>query len=76
DDHQTHNAGVLADAGAAELIQQHELTAGRLAERLRALERDRARLVEMARRARAQARPDAAERVLDLCAPWLEDNNA
>ncbi len=76
DDHQTHNAAVLADAGAAELIQQYELTAGRLAERLRALGKDRARLVEMARRARAQARPDAAERVLDLCAPWLEDNNA
>lgn len=76
DDHQTHNAAVLADAGAAELIQQHELTAGRLAERLRALGKDRARLVEMACRARAQARPDAAQRVLDLCAPWLEDNNA
>lgn len=76
DDHQTHNAAVLADAGAAEIIQQHALTAGRLAERLRALGKDRARLVEMARRARAQARPDAAERVLALCAPWLEDNNA
>ncbi|MFZ5467413.1 MAG: undecaprenyldiphospho-muramoylpentapeptide beta-N-acetylglucosaminyltransferase [Pseudomonadota bacterium] len=74
DDHQTHNAAVLADAGAAELIQQNELTAGRLAERLRLLGTDRARLLEMARRARAQARPDAAERVLDLCAPWLEEN--
>jgi len=73
DDHQTHNAAVLADAGAAELIQQNELSAGRLAERLRALGMDRARLLEMARRARAQARPDAAERVLELCAPWLEE---
>ncbi|MGK0674299.1 MAG: undecaprenyldiphospho-muramoylpentapeptide beta-N-acetylglucosaminyltransferase [Halothiobacillaceae bacterium] len=76
DDHQTHNAAVLAEAGAAEIMQQHTLTAGRLAERLRALGKDRARLVEMARRARAQARPDAAERMLDLCAPWLEDHEA
>jgi UDP-N-acetylglucosamine--N-acetylmuramyl-(pentapeptide) pyrophosphoryl-undecaprenol N-acetylglucosamine transferase len=74
DDHQTHNAAVLAEAGAAEIIQQHELTAVRLAERLRALGHDRALLVEMARHARAQARPDAAGRVLALCAPWLEEN--
>ncbi|MEF3193044.1 MAG: undecaprenyldiphospho-muramoylpentapeptide beta-N-acetylglucosaminyltransferase [Halothiobacillaceae bacterium] len=73
DDHQTRNAAVLADAGAAELIPQNELTAGRLAERLRLLGTDRARLLKMARRARALARPDAAERVLDRCAPWLED---
>lgn len=73
DDHQTHNAAVLAQAGAAEIIQQTELTAGRLAERLHALGRDRAQLVDMARRARAQARPDAAARVLALCAPWLEE---
>jgi UDP-N-acetylglucosamine--N-acetylmuramyl-(pentapeptide) pyrophosphoryl-undecaprenol N-acetylglucosamine transferase len=74
DDHQTHNAAVLAEAGAAEIIQQHELTAGRLAEWLRALGRERALLMEMARRARAQARPDAAARVLALCAPWLEEH--
>lgn len=73
DDHQTHNAAVLAEAGAAEIIQQHELTAARLAERLRGLGRERTLLVEMARRARAQARPDAAARMLALCMPWLEE---
>lgn len=73
DDHQTHNAAVLAEAGAAELIQQTELTAGLLAERLRVLGADRTRVLDMARRARAQARPDAAARVLELCAPWLEE---
>ena len=73
DDHQTHNAAVLADAGAAELIQQKDLTASVLARRLRALGADRGQLLDMARKARAQARPHAAERVLELCAPWLED---
>ncbi|MEW6446104.1 MAG: undecaprenyldiphospho-muramoylpentapeptide beta-N-acetylglucosaminyltransferase [Pseudomonadota bacterium] len=73
DDHQTRNAAVLAETGAAELIQQTELTAGLLAERLRVLGADRARVLDMARRARAQARPDAAARVLEQCAPWLEE---
>ncbi|MEW6765287.1 MAG: undecaprenyldiphospho-muramoylpentapeptide beta-N-acetylglucosaminyltransferase [Pseudomonadota bacterium] len=73
DDHQTRNAAVLAEAGAAELIQQTDLTAGLLAEHLRVLGADRARVLDMARRARAQARPDAAARVLELCAPWLEE---
>lgn len=73
DDHQTHNAAVLARAGAAEIIQQTELTAERLAKRLYMLAHDRARLLAMASRARAQAQPEAAGRVLALCAPWLEE---
>lgn len=71
DDHQTHNAAVLAKAGAAELIQQTDLTPALLADRLRALNAERARLLDMARCARAQARPDAAGRVIELCQPWL-----
>jgi UDP-N-acetylglucosamine--N-acetylmuramyl-(pentapeptide) pyrophosphoryl-undecaprenol N-acetylglucosamine transferase len=69
DDHQTHNAAVLAQVGAAELIQQRDLSAERLAEILRGM--SHARALEMARAARAQAQPDAAARVLEACAPWL-----
>jgi UDP-N-acetylglucosamine--N-acetylmuramyl-(pentapeptide) pyrophosphoryl-undecaprenol N-acetylglucosamine transferase len=67
DDHQTGNAGYLADAGAAVLVPQPELTAESLAERLVAYRADRSALLEMASRARGLARPDAARRVAGFC---------
>lgn len=67
DDHQTRNARHLVAAGAALLVPEQELTAGRLARDLEGLLGDRARLLEMARAARAHAMPDAAERVADTC---------
>ena len=73
DDHQTHNAAVLAQAGAAEIIQQRDLSAERLAEFLRCMTHERA--LVMACAARAQAQPAAAERVLAACAPWLEQDD-
>jgi UDP-N-acetylglucosamine--N-acetylmuramyl-(pentapeptide) pyrophosphoryl-undecaprenol N-acetylglucosamine transferase len=69
DDHQTHNAAVLARADAAEIIQQTELTAQRLADVLCSMTHERA--LTLACHARAQAQPDAAMRVLEACAPWL-----
>jgi UDP-N-acetylglucosamine--N-acetylmuramyl-(pentapeptide) pyrophosphoryl-undecaprenol N-acetylglucosamine transferase len=65
DDHQTRNARFLADAGAAVLIPQRELTASRLAELLLGFTRER--LLEMADRARARAKPDAAQVVANVC---------
>ncbi len=65
DDHQTRNAGYLADRGAALLMPQHELTPQSLSAALRGL--TRARLLEMARAARAVGKPDAAQKVADLC---------
>jgi UDP-N-acetylglucosamine--N-acetylmuramyl-(pentapeptide) pyrophosphoryl-undecaprenol N-acetylglucosamine transferase len=65
DDHQTHNARFLADAGAAVLIQQADLTPRRLADLL--LEFSRERLLDMAKRARALARPDATAAVASAC---------
>jgi UDP-N-acetylglucosamine--N-acetylmuramyl-(pentapeptide) pyrophosphoryl-undecaprenol N-acetylglucosamine transferase len=65
DDHQTANARALAEAGAAVMVPQPELTAERLAAELTALMREPARLATMARRAHALARPDAVERLLD-----------
>jgi len=66
DDHQTANARFLADAGAAVLVPQSELSAERLAEVLAGF--DRARLRDMARRARSLARPGAASAVAMACA--------
>jgi UDP-N-acetylglucosamine--N-acetylmuramyl-(pentapeptide) pyrophosphoryl-undecaprenol N-acetylglucosamine transferase len=67
DDHQRRNAEVLAAAGAAETILDADLTADRLAERLRALLDDPARRATMAARARDLGRADAARRVADEC---------
>ena len=65
DDHQTANARFLADQGAAILIQQRELTAQRLAQLITSL--DRPKLLEMAQRARALGKPDAAAVVAQRC---------
>jgi UDP-N-acetylglucosamine--N-acetylmuramyl-(pentapeptide) pyrophosphoryl-undecaprenol N-acetylglucosamine transferase len=60
DDHQTKNAQALVAAGAAVMIPQAELDGRRLAGVLEALMADRARLTEMADRARSLGRPEAA----------------
>jgi len=67
DDHQTRNAGVLTQADAALLMPESELTPERLAAAVGSLCSDRARLLQMARNARALARPDATEVVADCC---------
>lgn len=65
DDHQTANAAALAEAGAAVLVPQPELTAERLAVELTALMREPTRLAAMAERARALAKPDAVDRLVE-----------
>ena len=65
DDHQTRNARYLADRGAALLMPQLTLTPQSLAEVLRGM--TRSRLLEMARAARAVGKPDAAQKVADVC---------
>jgi UDP-N-acetylglucosamine--N-acetylmuramyl-(pentapeptide) pyrophosphoryl-undecaprenol N-acetylglucosamine transferase len=65
DDHQTANARFLSEKGAAILLPQGDLTAEKLAGTLRSL--DRAALVEMARKARALGKPDAARVVAHRC---------
>jgi len=67
DDHQTHNAGYLVDAGAARLIPQADLTPGRLGEALIELCSRRSVLQEMACAARRLAKPDAAAQVAAHC---------
>ncbi|HPQ42092.1 MAG TPA: UDP-N-acetylglucosamine--N-acetylmuramyl-(pentapeptide) pyrophosphoryl-undecaprenol N-acetylglucosamine transferase, partial [bacterium] len=65
-DHQTTNARSLDQAGAAVLIPEMELTGIRLAEIFRSFESNPHRLAEMADRARALGRPEAAERIADF----------
>ncbi|MFK7885630.1 MAG: undecaprenyldiphospho-muramoylpentapeptide beta-N-acetylglucosaminyltransferase [Gammaproteobacteria bacterium] len=67
DDHQTGNAMVLKNAGAAFVVAQSDLDPARLT---RLLEETLARpevLIDMAKRARSLARPDAAREVADVC---------
>jgi len=55
----------FADRGAAILLPQRELAAQKLADVIRSL--DRARLLDMASRARALGKPDAARVVAERC---------
>lgn len=65
DDHQTANARFLADQGAAVLLPQKELTPEKLSALLLSL--DRKKLLEMASKARALGKPEAAQVVADRC---------
>jgi UDP-N-acetylglucosamine--N-acetylmuramyl-(pentapeptide) pyrophosphoryl-undecaprenol N-acetylglucosamine transferase len=65
DDHQTVNARFLAEQGAATLLPQSELTPQGLAALIRRM--DRATLLQMARKARALGKPDAARVVAQRC---------
>ncbi|MES2033872.1 MAG: undecaprenyldiphospho-muramoylpentapeptide beta-N-acetylglucosaminyltransferase [Pseudomonadota bacterium] len=66
DDHQTFNARLLSDPGAAAVCPEEELTVNSLAGALNALLKDPAQLSRMAQAARSVAMPDAAERLADL----------
>jgi len=68
DNHQELNARAMADAGAALMFRQSELTADKLADALRPLLADPARRAEMGTRMAALARPAAAAAVIDWCA--------
>jgi UDP-N-acetylglucosamine--N-acetylmuramyl-(pentapeptide) pyrophosphoryl-undecaprenol N-acetylglucosamine transferase len=65
DDHQRHNARVLEQAGAAEVMEQKDLTGERLAQRIIALSGDAERRRRMAVAARQLSRPRAAEDIVD-----------
>jgi UDP-N-acetylglucosamine--N-acetylmuramyl-(pentapeptide) pyrophosphoryl-undecaprenol N-acetylglucosamine transferase len=65
DDHQTSNARYLSDQSAAVLLQQRELTPRGLADLILGFSRER--LLEMANRARALGKPEAARVVADHC---------
>jgi UDP-N-acetylglucosamine--N-acetylmuramyl-(pentapeptide) pyrophosphoryl-undecaprenol N-acetylglucosamine transferase len=67
DDHQTRNAFFLVNEGAAVMIAERELDAERLGAELSRLCAARDLLLAMAERARALARPRAAQQLADAC---------
>lgn len=67
DDHQTHNARYLVEAGAALLVPQPQLTAAYLQQVLANFTEHRTELTQMAEKARGLAKPEAAATVAELC---------
>jgi UDP-N-acetylglucosamine--N-acetylmuramyl-(pentapeptide) pyrophosphoryl-undecaprenol N-acetylglucosamine transferase len=65
DDHQSANARYLADAGAALLLRQPELTAENLR---KAIEQTMTSLTSMSQAAKRLAKLDATQTVADICA--------
>jgi UDP-N-acetylglucosamine--N-acetylmuramyl-(pentapeptide) pyrophosphoryl-undecaprenol N-acetylglucosamine transferase len=66
DNHQHKNAQIFADAGAAMLVPESELTSDRLLSDLCGLLNSPERLREMGTRARALAHPDALQRIAEM----------
>jgi len=66
-DHQTLNARTLADAGAAWIVPNGDLTGAYLGIILKELSGDPGRLKAMGDRAAALARPDAARTIVNSC---------
>ena len=65
DDHQTRNAQALVDAGAAEMIRQEKLSGDAVARLIRGYKENPVLLTEMAAKACALGRPEAAGDVVD-----------
>ena len=65
DDHQRKNAEALVRQGAAQMVQQRELTGERMAAEVLALAGDEGRRRAMSEAARRMARPDAARAIVD-----------
>ena len=66
DDHQTHNARAMVNAGGARMVQDSELTCDRLVNEIRSMAKDARTLDQMGRAARQIARPGAAQRAADI----------
>ncbi len=66
DAHQTRNAQVMQNAGAARLLPQDELTPERLTNEIFSLLDQPRRISEMEDRARSLARPRAVEEIVDV----------
>jgi UDP-N-acetylglucosamine--N-acetylmuramyl-(pentapeptide) pyrophosphoryl-undecaprenol N-acetylglucosamine transferase len=71
DDHQTHNARYLSNEGAAILIPQNQLNATTLANILLEFCQYPDKCYTMAHKAKALARPDATEQVVNECLRWI-----
>jgi UDP-N-acetylglucosamine--N-acetylmuramyl-(pentapeptide) pyrophosphoryl-undecaprenol N-acetylglucosamine transferase len=75
DDHQTQNALALADVGAAEMIRQEDLNGAVLARMIKGYMENPVLLTEMAAKARALGRPEAARVIVDDMYALLEEKS-
>ncbi len=66
DDHQLHNARSMAEAGAALVMEETELSAESLAREIRALMNDPLSLEKMAVAAKALGKPEAGRRLAKI----------
>jgi UDP-N-acetylglucosamine--N-acetylmuramyl-(pentapeptide) pyrophosphoryl-undecaprenol N-acetylglucosamine transferase len=73
DDHQKVNAQALVDAGAAALLEEANLSADSLSEKVGALFADRGRLEQMGQAAKNLAHPNAAQDVAKMAAALVKD---
>jgi UDP-N-acetylglucosamine--N-acetylmuramyl-(pentapeptide) pyrophosphoryl-undecaprenol N-acetylglucosamine transferase len=81
DNHQEINARSLAEAGAAVMLREAELTPEKLAETIRDLFQNRDKLLKMEKAAGLMGRPEAAKEIADVCvelmqARWGKDGRA
>ncbi len=67
DDHQTANATPMAEIGAAEIIQERDITEQSFADRLTAWLTERSELQLRAEKARGLAVPDSTARITQTC---------
>lgn len=72
DDHQRANAEAVRDADAAVMIEDREFDGARCAAEVAALAADQGRRLRMTAAARTLARPDAAERIVDVADALIE----
>ena len=73
DDHQKLNAAALTARGAAEMIEEKDLSNERLADRINDYIHDRESLARMAGIARLLGKPEAARKIVDDCYRLIED---
>lgn len=73
-DHQTMNARAMAEAGAAAMIPQRELTAEKLSALVESLLGDEQKLQDMEAKSKKLGRPDAAARIVDACVRMAQKN--
>jgi len=67
DDHQTHNAALLVDAGGAELIADSELSVSVMADKIKYFVENKDTLLSMANAARQAAKIGSASHIADIC---------
>lgn len=70
-DHQAHNAAYLVSAGAAFACDQAQFVNGEWVEQIVKLSAKREDLIQMANKARALGRPNAANDVADICEGFI-----